>query len=391
MDTKQPNAKMSRRGAVPAIVTAALLGEYSLLIMPFILTAMMQGYQLSEIDGASMVSAQLVAMGVGGIAVSRLLLRSRPKQIVVIAAVAIVAANAVCALGANSILLATARVLTGLAEGSLMAAAGALAAGEENSHRIFAILGFVIAVVAAVALYLTPLLFQYFGARSVFWLLSASPLAAIAVSPWLPASEAAGRSSVQHTGALGIKGAKPVLFAFALLWVGAGALWVFAERIGTAQGLTLEQVGSFLAIGQIIGIVGPTIAARCANEGTLQLCIAVGSVLMAVGGLWLVYGGSHFSYIAAAALLSIGSMFLAPLFRTLMARLDTVGSVVALSVAFYTFAFGAAPLLVSWLEAAGGGYRALAWLAAIAFAASGLLAFSVRSRSPSLRTPHAVH
>ena len=71
--------------------------------MPFILTAMMQGYQLSEIDGAGMVSAQLVAMGVGGIAVSRLLLRSRPRQIVIIAAVAIVTANAVCALGANTI------------------------------------------------------------------------------------------------------------------------------------------------------------------------------------------------------------------------------------------------------------------------------------------------
>jgi MFS family permease len=83
-------------GTVPAIVTAALLGEYSLLIIPFILTAMMQGYHLSEINGANLVSAQLVAMGVGGIAVSRLLRRVRPKQIVIAAALAIVAANALC-------------------------------------------------------------------------------------------------------------------------------------------------------------------------------------------------------------------------------------------------------------------------------------------------------
>jgi hypothetical protein len=61
-----------------------------------------------------------------------------------------------------------------------------------------------------------------------------------------------------------------------------------------------------------------------------------------------------------------------------------LGSVVAMSVAFYTFAFGAAPLLVSWLESAGGGYRAMAWLTAVAFALSGLLALSVRADSFSV-------
>ena len=65
MNTQHTNAEASSKGAMSAIVTAALLGEYSLLLMPFILTAMMQGYQLSEIDGANMISAQLVAMGIG--------------------------------------------------------------------------------------------------------------------------------------------------------------------------------------------------------------------------------------------------------------------------------------------------------------------------------------
>ena len=318
---------------------------------------------------------------------SRLLRRVRAKQIVIVSALAIIAANALCALGGNDAVLACGRVLTGVGEGSLMAAAGALAASTEDPHKIFAVLGFVIAVVAAAALYLTPLLFQYYGARSVFWLLSASPLVALAASPWLPTADAARSVTSQHKGALAIKGAKPVLCAFGLLWVGAGALWVFAERIGAAQGLTLAQVGTFLAIGQIVGIVGPPIAARCGKEGTLQACVAAGSAVMAVGGLWLVYGGSHFSYIAAASLLSIGSMFLAPLFRSLMARLDNHGSVVALSVAFYTFAFGAAPLLVSWIESAGGGYRAMSWLTGVAFAVSGLLALSVRNAA----SPQILH
>ena len=49
-----------------------------------------------------------------------------------------------------------------------------------------------------------------------------------------------------------------------------------------------------------------------------------------------------------------------------------------MSVAFYTFGFGVAPLLVGWLESRGGGYGAVAWLGALAFVVSGLLGLMVR-------------
>jgi predicted MFS family arabinose efflux permease len=372
----------ARGNGSAAVIIAALLGEYSLLIMPFIVTAMMQGYVLSEASAGSMVSLQLGAMGVAGIAVSYLLARVSAHKIVLCAAVAICVANAWCALGAGTVQLASARVLTGLGEGSLMAAAGALAAGVANPHRLFSVLGFVIAAVAAAALVLTPVLFEHLGVRGVFWLLSVSPVAVLLAAPWLPRT-AAQATDLPKFGAFAIPGARAVLIAFALLWVGASALWVFAERIGTAQGLSLAEVGRYLALGQVAGVLGPILAARFGERLGLQWSLAAGSAVMAAGGLWMVYGRTDASYIAGVSLLSVAVMFLTPCFRSLMARLDAAGAVVAISVAFYTFGFGVAPLLVGWLEAAGGSYGEVAWLAALAFTVSGSLAFTVRNPAGS--------
>jgi hypothetical protein len=79
------------------------------------------------------------------------------------------------------------------------------------------------------------------------------------------------------------------------------------------------------------------------------------------------------------SLLSIAVMFLTPCFRTLMAQLDGNGGVVAMSAAFYTVGFGAAPLFVGAIESAGASYDAMAWLATAAFAASGFLGFGART------------
>ncbi|HEY4969426.1 MAG TPA: hypothetical protein VII35_05935, partial [Steroidobacteraceae bacterium] len=243
--------------------------------------------------------------------------------------------------------------------------------------RLFSILGLVIAAVAAAALLLTPVLFEFLGVRGVFWLLAASPVAILLASPWLPRSKARA-SDVPRLGAFTVAGAGAALSAFALLWIGASALWVFAERIGTAQGLSLAEVGRFLAIGQVAGLAGPLLADRYGERIGLQRSLALGSLAMAAGGLWMVFGQTHGSYVVGVSLLSAAVMFLTPCFRSLMARLDSSGGVVAMSVAFYTFGFGLAPLLVGWLEAAGGSYGSVAWFAALAFIASGALSLTVK-------------
>lgn len=374
-------APRPREGAT-AIIVAALLGEYSLLIMPFIITAMMQGYGLSEVRAGYLISLQLLAMSTAAVVVSYLVAHVAPRRIAVVAAVFICIANIGCALGLSTAALILARCATGLAEGSLMAAGAALAAGVRHPHRLFSALGLVIATVAAVALLLTPLLFMHLGARGIFWLLGISPTAVLASAPFLPRVKPR-TADVPHVSAFRIVGARYVLLAFALLWIGASALWVFAERIGSSQGLSLAEIATFLAIGQVAGIVGPVIAARFGERAELHVSIAVGATAMVVGDFLMVFGGMPSTFVAGVSLLSIAIMFLTPCFRTLMVQLDGTGGVVAMSAAFYTVGFGAAPLLVGGIESAGASYGAMAWLSVVAFTVSGILA--ARARTLRLR------
>lgn len=260
-----------------------------------------------------------------------------------------------------------------------MAAAGALAAGVRNPHRLFSVLGFVIAVVATLALLVAPALFEHAGPRSLFWLFTLSPLAALATSRWLP-DEPTPSTDLPRFGVLAVPGAIAALSAFALLWVGASALWVFAEGVGAAQGLSLRDVGVCLAIGQVAGVAGPVLAARYAQRLGLRASVAIGSAIFAASGFIMVYGGGAWSYAAGASIASIAVMFLAPCFRSLMAELDASGGVVALSVSFYTFGFGVAPLVIGALRPAGQSYGYVAWVAGAALIASGLLGLRVRTR-----------
>jgi len=375
--TTPPARTKGTAGEYTAVIAAAMLGEYSLLIMPFILTAMMKGYGASEVDAGNLVSLQLVTMGLAGILVSYALRRVPARAIVIAAAMLIIGANALCALGEQRATLVVGRCLTGLGEGSLMAAAGAIAAGVPNAHRLFSVLGLVIAAVAAAALLVTPYLFDIVGPRGVFWLLAWSPIAVLATVRWLP-SRPTSTDFPNQGGGFGIPGALPTLASFALLWVGASALWVFAEPIGTTGGLTLAQVGSYLAIAQVAGLAGPIVAARYGERLGLRASIAVGNAVMAVAGLVMVYVSGAMGYGGGAAFLSIAVMFLAPCFRSLMASLDPSGRVNALSVAFYTFGFGLAPAVVGLLHSPNGGYSDVAALGTAAFVLSGVLVVAAR-------------
>src|SRR5579872_5573370 len=82
-----------------ALALTALIGEYSLLIMPFILVAMMQTDSISEASAGRLVSLQLLFMAIASALVSTRLRPGRSvRPILAGAALLIVLANTACAL-----------------------------------------------------------------------------------------------------------------------------------------------------------------------------------------------------------------------------------------------------------------------------------------------------
>ena len=364
-----------------ALTLSALVGEYALLIMPFILIAMMQTARISEAAAGRLVTLELIFMAVGSALATYTLRPGRSvRPILAAASLAIVMANILCALTHSPGALAAGRALTGLGEGAVMATASAAVCATPNPHRLFSMIGTAVAVAAAVALFAAPVLTQHAGPGSLFWLLAAVPLLLLPCIARIPILQAA---APQVTGAPNQArlASAALLVAFFLLWCGASGLWVYAERIGANQSLSPTQVGMWLAVGQLAGIPGPIAAAWAGPRLGLRAALVAGCLGMAAAAALFVFGGRGWTYGLGGCLASFWIMFVVPCFRSQMAAVDASGRTVAVSAGFYTIGFGAAPLIVAAIHSAGDRFTSTALFCIAVFLASAGLAGAACRRS----------
>ncbi|MEJ1964677.1 MAG: MFS transporter [Gammaproteobacteria bacterium] len=376
------SAPALRFGDQASLVLIALIGEYSLLVMPFILGAMMESFGLTEARAGQLISLQLLAMAVASVVVStRLRAGQSVRGLFVVSVAAISAANAACALHVGPIALAAARALTGLGEGAVMAAAGAVVCGTANPHRMFSMIGTAVAVVAALALVVTPWLIGYAGPLSIFWVLAVVPLLVLPSLSRVPHLGAGSEVSIGFIPREIRWPSAALLVSFLLVWCGASGLWVYAERIGAHQGLTPAQIGLWLGIGQLAGIAGPLAAAAVGPKFSLRRALAAGCIGLAAAAVFFVFGGNAWLYGLGGCLASFWIMFVVPCFRSRMATIDASGRTVAASAGFYTVGFGVAPLVVAAITTQGSGYAPVAVFCTLCFLIAAPLASGAKTRT----------
>jgi predicted MFS family arabinose efflux permease len=371
--------RSEHRKLIFAVTYTSVIGEYSLIIMPFIVGAMVDGYGASLQVAGRIVSFQLLGMALSSIVASTMMSRLNKLHAVYAATILVVAANIVCALGSHVPMLIAARFASGIGEGALLSIAGSIAAGTANPRGAFSFVGLGVAVVASLALVVTPFVVHQFGRIGTFWSLAVIAGGSLPFLPWLrplarplTLEDAAAPVPVQALTANSVL----ALFAFGLFWAGGAGLWVYAERIGMSHGLTLPQIGFFLGLGQLGGIPGPLFLAWLGRRWRLAPMFSWAIGVHIVAGLGFIFIHNGWTYGLMAAILSFCSAFLNPCFRTLMALLDRGGAVVAGSVAFYTLGYGFSPLLITFFLGDNGSFMPIAVISTMIYAVS--MAFVLR-------------
>jgi predicted MFS family arabinose efflux permease len=362
--------------ALFAAVYASVVSEYSLLVMPFIVGAMIDSYGASEQLAGRIVSLQLLGMAISAVGASMLMRRIDRLRAMVAMTAIVVLSNVLCAMMVPLPVMIAARFATGIGEGALMAIAGAVAAATPDPRRAFSIIGFAVALAAAAALVATPWLVELSGRAGTFWFLAGFSALSLPFLRWAApfrrvsaAEPGAGAATVPPTLS---RNPLLALLAFGLFWAGAAGLWVYAERIGLAHGLTLAEIGFFLGLGQLAGIPGPLCVGWLARRFALPPLFAFAILFNVAAGLAFVFVPNGWVYCLGAALLSFWAMFLTPCFRTLMALLDRSGAVVAASVAAFTLGYGAAPLLITFFLGGTSGFAVVALICSLLYIASAL-------------------
>jgi predicted MFS family arabinose efflux permease len=356
------------KGLVTALVTATFVGYAGMNALPFLLGSLMDHLALDEGAAGLLGSFELGALAVASaIAAPQMARRSRRGAAFLGAAVATLG-HLVSGVVESYSFLVGARLVAGIGEGVVLAAAGAVAAGSTDPDRLFARTflwgGLAIAVFLAVLPYAT----VPWGYAGGFALVAAVSLVCMPLLTWMGARPAQDDGRVvpplPHVG-LGVSAlAGVILFA-----LGQGALWAFTERIGQSIGLTPEAVGIALGATQLAALSGAAFAwwlgTRRGRAGPLVIGVG-GSAL----STWaLVHTGSTVGFWVILLLWGIAYFFALPYLLGTAAALDRHGrwsaAAMGLSMAGVALGPGSAGFVISlW------GYTALGWLVVVSGAAA---------------------
>jgi predicted MFS family arabinose efflux permease len=294
-----PAAKPSGFESPAAAAFASALfifGPLSTLITPALLAGCAEQFQWSPARLGWIASADLIGMLFGSLTAFYWQRRSSWRRVTVMAIILLIAVNTVCALSDDFYMIASLRLLSGTAEGILIAVYTAYLANARSPERLLAITTFFQIVAQAVMMVAAGFLVRRFGMNGIYGLLSICVIVLLPMVRLLPRGwpdqaidEDKGSARLVPlrkwlTGSL-------VLAALAAFEVFQGGTFAFLNQFGSRAGLTpadtlsvvgLSTVGSLLgplaafALGERLGVAGP-LAASCALLAILMSELTIGA------------------------------------------------------------------------------------------------------------------
>ncbi|MDB6090723.1 MAG: major facilitator superfamily 1, partial [Gammaproteobacteria bacterium] len=214
--------------------------------------------------------------------------------------------------------------LGGVAFGCVFAATIAGAARCDEADRLYGIgtgggLLLIMLITAAV-----PVIAGRFGPRSIF--LSICCIAVIAAA-MLFGLERGRRSPSAVPISWRTAGVPPLLFSWAALSMGTGALYSFSERIGRQIHLEPKVIGAVLSAGLVVGLLGTALAAFFAGRVRRSRALVVGMVGTGLSCLVVGYSDNLALFVAGEFSYMLSYMFLYCYLLGTAARLDATGRV----------------------------------------------------------------
>ena len=239
------------------------------------------------------------------------------------------------------------RFVAGLGAGSLVSLSFAAIGLTRNPDRNFGLLIMWVLTYGAVVLWLMPSAYALAGMNGALWFFALFPLLAIPVIRFLPVT---GENAVQvEADAVNLTGGMKAMALFAMLafFTAQGVVWAYLFLIGTAGGLSEQEVANGLTLSQFAGIAGAFLAAVVANRFGRSLPLTIGIL---GGALCLYFLVGRFEFLIFA--LAVGVYNFAwnlthPFLLAAMASFDRRGRVVVYAVAMQMIGLAIGPGLAA--------------------------------------------
>jgi MFS transporter, DHA1 family, inner membrane transport protein len=346
-----------------ALVIVVCTGFSSQMVVPIWLGQVIETFHIGAAAAGRIASTEFLTVAITSVIVASFVGRVPSRAFCVLGTLLLFAGNLASMVVDTVPALTAARMVCGLGKGLVIAIIFGLAGQTVNPTRTFAVLNAAYAAFSAAAFLLVPVAVKHYGMDGAFGSMVAITIAGLLCLKWVPQSRRDAEESWFRSlprAPLGLL----TLAGLTLMWTAHGSIWVFVERIGVRNGLTLQTIGMVLSAGAMLTVFGPLTSHLLEIKRGATLPVVSGLAVLAVAGVLLCLGTSSTLYVAAVLLFSLTALFVLPYIMGLLGYADPGGKLTAGASAFMTLGGSIGPL-VGGTVIEGSGYSALAVTAAL--------------------------
>ena len=330
-------------------ITTWISGQSVIPLLPLLIGVITTHYAISLATAGLVASTQILSSAVGSLTASRLIDKHDARNMVILAAFMAITGNLIAAFTDSLSMLFVSRVISGLAEGSLMALAAGAAAVSGRTEHVFGGYKICFGLFAVPALLVTPGLIGAYGIKGGFLLLAGVNVVTLlfALAAFPRKIEAAGEThgaSVKRRSKLFYV---TLCIALILSVVGVMGMQTFVERIGIEViGIDIQLIGNILAVAAATAIFAPILVMYLVKKGVGRAVpLTVAGTLHVVALSVLALHPSLPSFVFAVLAIMPFILFTQPYQIGLLADLDPSGKLAAAAPGFLALGAAIGPAL----------------------------------------------
>jgi MFS family permease len=364
-----PLTRAETRLRLIAAILVGVIGPEVFIVQPGFVQGLVQHLGFDD-QGAGYVAS----IEVWGITTTTLVMtffshRFNWRKVVTGSLLVVALANAACIAVHSKEAFVALRFLAGAGAGSLIPLSFTAVGLTESPDRNFGYLIMWVLLYGAVVLYLMPTAYAWSGMTGVLVFFAVFPLVALPLIKVFPESGETAATVEADAVNLSASLKSLALLAMFAYFVAQGVAWAYLFLIGSAGGLTEQQVATGLTLSQVAGVAGALLPALIGHRFGRWRPLTIGIV---GGALCLVFLIGHQQSVSFAFWVCVYNFFwnmTHPFLLGSMASFDRRGRVVVLAVAAQMLGLAVGPALGASVIAPGQ-YASVNYIAMAMFALS---------------------
>ena len=319
-----------------ALMTACFVmavGGLEFSIMPLFLGGMATGLLFGEQQVGFIGSAYLIGFTVTSVSAVFWSHRVNWRNGVIVAALVASASYVITMATQDFLWILVLVFIVGCARGVFYAISVCSLGDTEQSERSFALGSLATMVLAGLGMLVLPYIMQAWLIRGLYLPLIAVSVVGALLARWLPVRARMRAESAQGTHHKNTFQVFLALFGLLIFWIGMCGIWSFLERIGNANGLSPQAIGTVLAVSYVGVILAAVIVAWLGDRIGSAAPIFIGMVTMLVGIAVMDRPLTFETYMAASIVFQIGWIICYPFTMAVINKADASGRFVPLIAA----------------------------------------------------------